>query len=596
MPTGVQPGEPGHESAYFSALEMVGRVTHSSAIVNLVTAEDLSNTVRACVYWAETPNDLRAIPQVSSIVAQAQPATALELPIRGLQPNRKYYYQVCYEASENPGVWVNMPHVGEFHSQRTAGQGFDFCVLADPHWNNMETVPPASPRRWTAEQCLQRILEDRSFDFCVDLGDSPYPIKIDSAHEARMRYAEYRRTMAEVMRRMPVFLALGNHEQEAGYFQRGTDQAPRPKPWNQLAPRQYHQKWATQARLRFIPNPRGDTYPEGGESAPGYNTAADWGAGNDAWNNGAHSHLQNFYAWTWGNALFVVLDPFRYTLVGSATKPNSPSQWTLGKTQMRWLQDVLTASTARWKFLICHHLVGGGLIDRDGRHVKDGGKKAVYGRGSAVEADRPGTEQALIHQLMLQHGVQFFLYGHDHTFCHSIKHGIHYICCGRPTFANKWWAREGMRDSYGDVVVQGQNKPWIRAFYNVLGYTRFHVTPEQVTMDWVRTGFSFSSKVGPVEQAQRDWHESWAGKAYPVSSSSSVTVRMVPTDVDGVRTSDGAKVHSLGEEPSGRNYYRQSDPVRPEHFTATEIPIKRFPERVAIVDAVPELIYSYSLR
>ena len=125
-----------------------------------------------------------------------------------------------------------------------------------------------------------------------------------------------------------------------------------------------------------LPNPRGDTYPEGGEGAPGLDTAAEWGAGADPWNDGSRSHLQNFYAWTWGDALFVVLDPFRYTLVGAGVRPTSPSQWTLGPAQKRWLETVLANSGARWKFVIAHHLIGG-LVAPDGEAYARGGAAAA---------------------------------------------------------------------------------------------------------------------------------------------------------------------------------------------------------------------------
>ncbi|GAG16803.1 unnamed protein product, partial [marine sediment metagenome] len=258
-----------------------------------------------------------------------------------------------------------------------------------------------------------------------------------------------------------------NHECEAGFYQKGTDdESQQGDLWNHLYEDHYRQLWSTLARLRCIPNPRGDTYPEGGEGAPGYDSLDDWFGEPGPWNEGAPlSHLQNFYAWTWGDALFVVLDPYRYTLVGSVLFPNSPSLYTLGPTQLQWLEDVLANSNATWKFIFSHHQVGGGLINRHGDLIEDGGSQYAYGRGSAVEADRPDTEQAVIHDLMLQHGAQFFVYGHDHGFCHSVKDGINYLCCGRPTFLNDWWSRPGMLDSYGSILIQGQEHSWVQALY-----------------------------------------------------------------------------------------------------------------------------------
>ncbi|MCP4592122.1 MAG: hypothetical protein GY842_15415 [bacterium] len=574
----------GPESTYFRALEMVGRVTASDAVVNMVSAENLSATVQARVRWAETSVGLPTSPNVSAIVSTSDTSATLELAITGLQANRKYYYLVQYETTDAPGVWMDMPEIGEFYSQRTAGQSFSFCVLADPHW---ATLHPGSPHEWTAQQALQRILEHGGFDFCIDLGDSACPNSMDSAEEGLSFYAEYRAYMAGITRKMPTFVVLGNHEREAGFFQRGAGLQRMP---NGLGPTDYHQRWATEARLRFVPNPQGDTYPEGGEGAPGYDTADEWAPDYDpgdpqAWYDPTHitSDLQNFYAWTWGDALFIVLDPHRYTKVGLTRVPTDPSDWTLGPTQMIWLQNVLAASAARWKFVLSHHQVGG--------FVKSGFGKA-YGRGSAVEARDPEREQYAVQQLMEQHGVQFFVYGHDHAFCDSVERGVHYLQCGRPTNVSSWYTTTPeMRDSYGDLLIQGQDKEWIRALYNVVGYTQFHVTPDSVTMKWIRTGYSFTSDPLPIEEAQRDWLECWVGRAHAVASPSSVNVAMAPTDVDGVYTVAGAQLSDCSEPPAGEDYYMQPYPIRPEEYADTEVPIDTFPESVAVVDSVPELMY-----
>ncbi|UCG32289.1 MAG: metallophosphoesterase [Phycisphaerales bacterium] len=564
--------------------EMVGRVTDHSAVVNVVTAADFDGQVRARVAWASELEDLHAHPSLSAPVAANEPSARLELPLTGLQPNRRYYYQVQYETSDNPDVWTDGPRVAEFSTRRSAGQAFSFCTIADPHWGARLSILEGSPRHWTGRQCLRHIEDACDLDFCIDLGDSPYPTRMERPEDGLDYYASWRRLMGGVTGKMPVFLVLGNHDQEAGFYQRGTDKPPTSGPGNRLSADQYHQKWATEARLRYMPNPRGDTYPEGGEGAPEVDTAAEWGAGSDPWNDGTRSHLQNFYAWTWGDALFVVLDPFRYTLTEAVVRPTSPRQWTLGPTQMRWLEQVLAHSQARWKFVVAHHQVGG-LVAPDGE---------AYGRGGASVAKQPGTEQATIHALMREHGAQFFVYGHDHAFAHTVMDDIHYLCCGRPTYLNGWWGQQALVDNYGSLLTQGREVATTRSLYNVLGYTRFEVTPDRVRVRWIRTGYSFRRKDVPLSQARRDWLESWVGRAYSVDSDSSVSVQMIPTDVDGVYVPEGARLPSLFAKPPGKNLYVQPDPVRPERFKSTRVPAPGLPERLAVVDTVPELVYEYT--
>lgn len=581
---------------YFRTDPMVGRVTESGAVVHLVTSDTLSAPIRVRVRWSESPDDLEDSPNVSSEAVGQTQSDSIELAITGLGPDRKYYYLVQYEEPSNPDVWVNLPFVGEFRVQRPAGSEFDFCVIADAHWGRPDfNYSLDGAWGFNCSACLSHMLSERDSDFCVELGDGAYLVEVQSQEDAYDRYDGYRRVMSTILQKMPLYMVLGNHEQEAGFFQQ-EDPTIQPLTMSRSAPAQYLQKWGTRARLTFIPNPKGNTYPEGGEGPPRYDSSVDWGAGSDPWNDGDRSYLQNFYAWTWGDALFIVLDPYRYTLVGETRVPTSPSEWRLGPTQWQFLEDVLSASTARWKFILCHHQVGGGLIDVNGWLINEGQGEA-YGRGSAIEATRPGTEQARLHELMKCHGVQFFVYGHDHAFCHSVLDGVNYLLCGRPSFLNTWFNKPGMRSSYGDVLVQGRDKPWTRALYTVLGYARFRVSPERVTMEWVRTGYSFAQNATPnfaINTPPRDWRESWFGRTYPVTSPDVVTVERNPTDVDGVRTVAGATIASLYEVPAGPDYYVQPIPTRPESFQLPVIPLAGFPadlESVAVVDCVPEVIY-----
>ena len=63
---------------------------------------------------------------------------------------------------------------------------------------------------------------------------------------------------------------------------------------------------------------------------------------------------RDYYAWTWGDALFVVLDAYRY--LPSAKPPKW--DWTLGTAQYDWFKQTLEASTSTFKFVFIHHLLG----------------------------------------------------------------------------------------------------------------------------------------------------------------------------------------------------------------------------------------------
>ena len=117
---------------------------------------------------------------------------------------------------------------------------------------------------------------------------------------------------------------MGNHEGELGRRLDGT-------PANMAV-------WATRARKLYYPNPAPDGFYTG-------NTAEEKFVG----------LREDYYAWEWGDALFVVLDPFWYTRSRS-NRGDANWGWTLGKQQYEWLKRVLQTSKTRFKFVFSHHL------------------------------------------------------------------------------------------------------------------------------------------------------------------------------------------------------------------------------------------------
>ncbi len=129
----------------------------------------------------------------------------------------------------------------------------------------------------------------------------------------------------------------------------------------------------------------------------------------------------DYYAFTWGDALFVVLNVMTYTptchLLGNG--PGLPDDWTLGAAQLAWLDQTLAHATSKWRFLFIHHTVGGAAGNADDTAYGRGGGQAAY-----------VGEQATIHAMMLQYGVQIFFYAHDHVFTDMVVDGIHYTAAG----------------------------------------------------------------------------------------------------------------------------------------------------------------------
>lgn len=205
-------------------------------------------------------------------------------------------------------------------------------------------------------------------------------------------------------------------------------------------------------------------------------------------------HLRDYYAWTWGDALFVMIDPYWQSpkQVGTEVGFERPDKdksnrngavngytytlqnigWdsTLGDAQYKWLKKTLEESKAKYKFVFTHHVMG---IDRGGIKLADlyewGGKNH---KGEwEFDKKRPGWELP-IHQLMVKNGVTIFFQGHDYIFAHEVKDGIVYQETANPADASGMVAFPEAYD--GDVLPGG-------------GHLRVSVSPENVKVDYVRS-------------------------------------------------------------------------------------------------------------
>ena len=172
--------------------------------------------------------------------------------------------------------------------------------------------------------------------------------------------------------------------------------------------------WSTLWRKFYYPNPYPNNFYSGDTIHESY------GVGEP----------QNYYAWTWGNALFVVLDVYRSDCYDEDTtttpKPNG-WDWTLGFTEYSWLKNTLENSTAKFKFVFAHHVSGesrGGIVPA---HLYEwGGYNKTTGGTYQFATYRPGWPNKPIHQLFIDNGVNIFFQGHDHLFAHEVMDNVTY--------------------------------------------------------------------------------------------------------------------------------------------------------------------------
>lgn len=333
--------------------------------------------------------------------------------LRGLKPDTSYRYRLTYRRLGGEAIQDVMR---SFHTQRKTGETFSFVMQADSHLDNNTDVR-------VYQQTLANMLADQP-DFMMDLGDTTMVDKFGRFYtRSESQYRAQRYYMGRIAHSVPIFMVLGNHDGEKGSDPEMSD-------------------WSLKQRHTYFPNPTD---------------------GNDK-----HSH----FAFEWGNALFIALDPFWPTTKRGA------SGWdmTLGETQYRWLTKRLTSSKASLRFVFIHHLVGG-----LGRDVRGGAKTAAYmewggknGDGSeGFRRNRPGWEMPL-HQLFVQNGVNIVFHGHDHLFVKEELDGIIYQDVPQPGHPSGG-TRSAEEYGYGGVILGSS------------GHVRVTVERNQATVNYVRS-------------------------------------------------------------------------------------------------------------
>jgi hypothetical protein len=258
-------------------------------------------------------------------------------------------------------------------------------------------------------------------DFHVDLGDTFMTERHASRESAARQYLAQRYYFGQLARSAPLFLVLGNHDGEG---RRWAGSA------GSLA------VWANDMRKRHFPGPVPDGYYTGNASSEPH-------AG----------QLEDYYAWRWGDALFVVLDPFWYS---TRRGGDDGWAWTLGQEQYRWLARTLAGSDARFTFVFIHHLVGGDQQARGGaeasRFFEWGGANADGTPGFA--SHRSGWELP-IHELLVKHRATAVVHGHDHLYARQERDGLAYQEVPQPGDARGGSARAAGAYGYTSGSVLG---------------------------------------------------------------------------------------------------------------------------------------------
>jgi len=399
---------------------ILGRPTSTSIVLSVLCN---SNARAIVVYGTQAAN----LPERTAVqpIKKDQP---LEIILEKLKPDTRYHYQLLDESTKK------ILTEGTFHTQRPPGNTFTFTVTADSHLD--QNTNPALYQR-----TLANVLDDMP-DFHIDLGDTFMTGKHANRENAARQYLAQRFYFGQLCQATPLFLVPGNHDgEESRLLRDGADS---------LA------VWANTMRKRYFPNPTPDSFYTG-------NAVMDPFAG----------LLQDYYAWQWGDALFVTLDPYWYP---ASQRNDDIWDATLGNVQYKWLERTLTDSKARFKFVFIHQLVGG--RDKQGR---GGVEAAAFGEWGGKNADgtdgfkahRPGWDLP-IHPLLVRNRVTIVFHGHDHLFAKQDLDGIVYQEVPQPGHPGRGAPRSAAEYGYHEGVILGGS-----------GHMRVTVAPDKLTADYV---------------------------------------------------------------------------------------------------------------
>ena len=366
--------------------EILGRPTNTSITMKILFDQQVD------VFWEYglAPGGYT----LSTDTLASQSNVPLEVDFTNLMPNKKYYYRTRYRATGSSTSFVAGDEHA-FHTPRPAGSTFTFAVEADPHLDSNSNPPSYA-------LTLQNILSKYP-DFLLDLGDNFMSEKLPVINQTEItnRHILYRSYYGSACHSIPLFLVIGNHEGENGWQLDGTA--------NCLP------VMAANTRKLYYPNPLPNSFYSG-----------------DTITEDFVGLRENYYAWQWGNALFIVLDPYWYT------KAKPDWGWTLGEDQYNWFKKVISSSDAKFKFVFCHQLVGGNGTDgRGGTEFASYFEMGGYNSDSTwgFDAYRPGWGKT-VHQLMVDNKATIYFHGHDHCYARQEKDGIIYQEVPQPSSKN----------------------------------------------------------------------------------------------------------------------------------------------------------------
>ena len=337
--------------------------------------------------------------------------------IKNLKPNQKYYYRFRSKDSNDKSFAAGK--TAYFRTERDTGASFSFSLHGDTH-------PERVGKMFNSDLYYVTMgnVAAQANDFHILMGDDFSIDPIIGKNQATKEnvekiYRTHRDWLGVIGATTPVFLVNGNHEQAAQYLLDGTTTNPAILAGN--------------ARNKFYPQPAPDDFYSGDNlEVPGI------------------GKLRDYYAWTWGDAQFITLDPYWHSkyavdnVAGVSNDENSTNKkagsgsqktsdlWKvgIGDEQYSWLKKTLEESRSKYIFVFTHHVMGTGRGAVEVSTNYEWGGKDPKGL-TTFQEQRPNWELP-IHDLLVKHKVSILFQGHDHIFVTQERDGLIYQSMPNP--------------------------------------------------------------------------------------------------------------------------------------------------------------------
>ena len=434
-------------AAAFTYNTILGRPSKNSIAVSVLSQS-------SGVAYVEYGTSGKTFPSKSAQL-QIQPGNPTVFELKNLRPNQKYFYRVRSKQASEKTFAMSKNYF--FQTQRSLNKGFTFSLHGDTH-------PERAGKMFNVDLYKVTLanIASQNNDFHILMGDDfsidPIIAKRQATKEnVEKIYQTHREWLSALGATTPIFLVNGNHEQAAQYLLDGSTSNPAVLAGN--------------ARNKFFPQPAPDGFYTGDElEVPGI------------------GKLRDYFAWNWGDALLITLDPYWHSkyavdnVAGVTTEENSTNKksgsgaqkvndlWQvgIGDAQYAWFKKTLEDSKAKYIFVFTHHVMGTG---RGGVEVSTnyewGGNdpKGV----TTFKEQRPNWELP-IHDLMVKHKVSIFFQGHDHIFVTQERDGLIYQSMPNPA--------DGTFSMFNDSAYKSGTKA------PNSGHVRVSVNPEVAKVEY----------------------------------------------------------------------------------------------------------------